>query len=698
MAGRPGYAKQIVELEKKLDAAQFERDRYKKILISIDPSYIDMDKPPPLEEYDADIVIPRIMAMADMGMGEDQWVGEFGLSRREWSKWKAQHPELVDAVDRGLQAALAWWQESARKANETNSKFGISAYKMRIATLKAMKPDSLEDIIALISLYRPGPMENIPTYVERKQGDAAPDYLHPSLEPVLKETYGVIIYQEQVMQIAQILSGYSLGEADLLRRAMGKKKKEEMDKQRIRFVDGAKKNDVAPEKASSIFDLVQKFAGYGFNKSHAAAYAYIAYQTAYLKANHPAALLAASMSLDKTNTDKLAVFVKEARRSEVEVSPPHVNRSFVDFEVEDGEILYGLSAIKNVGEGAMAEIVAARQEGGVFKDLYDLAERAPLKAVGKRSLENLIKAGALDGLSKTRAEALANVDLLVRYSAQRAEEKSSAQHGLFDVLSGGGGSEDSGGLARPKLSGWSPTTRLEELNEESAALGFYFSGHPLDDYAVELKRLGAVNYAEAFAAAASGRVEADVAVVVRGVRMRRSKAGNPFAWVECSDATGDFEVTVFSETLSRCRDMLEPGALLLMRLAGEDRDGEIRFGCEGARALDAAAAQTTSQLRVSVSGPNALEAVKRRIAAVKPPSPQEAGDVVISLQLSGALAITDMVVGEKRGGAHGGGAQTMENGLFTRQVELKLKQRALCTPSTRSALKSIDGVLEVELV
>ena len=202
--------------------------------------------------------------------------------------------------------------------------FQLESAGMR-STLRAMKPDSLEDIIALVSLYRPGPMENIPTYIERKQGREPPDYLHPKLQSVLEETYGVIIYQEQVMQIAQILSGYSLGEADLLRRAMGKKKKEEMDKQRIRFVDGAAKNDVAAAKSSSIFDLVQKFAGYGFNKSHAAAYALIAYQTGYLKANHTAEFFAASMSLDRANTDKLAIFFKEAKRSEVEVLPPHIN-------------------------------------------------------------------------------------------------------------------------------------------------------------------------------------------------------------------------------------------------------------------------------------------------------------------------------------------------------------------------------------
>ena len=275
--------------------------------------------------------------------------------------------------------------------------FQLESAGMR-TTLRSMKPDSLEDIIALVSLYRPGPMENIPTYIDRKQGRAAPDYLHPKLKDVLQETYGVIIYQEQVMQIAQILSGYSLGEADLLRRAMGKKKKEEMDRQRKRFVEGAEANGVEPAKASSIFDLVQKFAGYGFNKSHAAAYAYIAYQTAWLKANHPAEFLAASMSLDRTNTDKLSVFLKEARRTGVEVRPPHVNASQADFSVHDGAIVYALSAVKNVGEAAMEQISTARNADGPFEDIFDFAERIELKSIGKRALENLARVGAFDGL------------------------------------------------------------------------------------------------------------------------------------------------------------------------------------------------------------------------------------------------------------------------------------------------------------
>ncbi len=541
--------------------------------------------------------------------------------------------------------------------------FQLESAGMR-ATLRSMKPDSLEDIIALVALYRPGPMENIPSYIERKQGHQAPDYLHPTLEAVLKETYGVIIYQEQVMQIAQILSGYTLGEADILRRAMGKKKKEEMDLQRQRFVEGAKSRGVEPFKATSIFELVQKFAGYGFNKSHAAGYALVAYQTGYLKANYPAAFLAASMALDRANTDKLAVFLAEARRSGVTVRPPHINHSEADFSVDaEGAIVYALGGVKNVGDAAMEPISAERRKNGPYKDLYDFAERIDLKAVGKRALENLARAGAFDGLCRSRASALDAADLLVRYSTQSAEDKSSSQGGLFDL-------DAAPALERPRLpekEEWAPHDRL---NEERAALGFYFSGHPLDDYEKELRRLNVATLTDVRERAVNNRILVSMAAIVRSLRVRRSRAGKPFAYIECSDATGDFEVTVFSEILGASRDLFEQGTLVLMSLTAEDRDGDIRFTCESVRRLDAAAAQTTSMLKVAVASPEAIEAVRRRLSAVKPAGRQEAGKVVLSLRLP-------------------------ETG---REVDIALAEPAACTPAMRGALKSLDGVIDVELL
>ncbi|MEQ8749916.1 MAG: DNA polymerase III subunit alpha, partial [Amphiplicatus sp.] len=402
----------------------------------------------------------------------------------------------------------------------------------------------------------------------------------------------------------------------------------------------------------------------GFNKSHAAAYALIAYQTAYLKANHPAAFFAASMSLDKANTDKLAVFLDEAEKSGVEVRAPHINRSEADFSVDaQGAIVYALSAVKNVGEAAMAAIGEERGRHGPYKDLYDFAERVDLKAIGKRAIENLARAGAFDGLGANRATALAGADILIRYSAQAAEDRTSAQGGLFDLAA-------APALERPRLPAADEWTPLDRLNEERLALGFYFSGHPLDDYERELKRLNAVTLADARERAADARVMLQMAGVVRTVRMRRSKSGKPFAWVELSDATGEYEVTVFSELLSSARDLFEPGTLLLLSVTAEDRDGDIRFTGEAARRLDAAAAQAASMLRVSVTSEAALEAVKRRLAGVKPASRQEAGQVVLALRLP-------------------------ETG---REVEISLGTQAACTPTMRGALKAVEGVADVELV
>ena len=326
-------------------------------------------------------------------------------------------------------------------------------------------------------------------------------------------------------------------------------------------------------------------------------------------------------------------------------------------------IFYALSAIKNVGEGAMAEIAEERKRGGPYTDLHDFAERVKLRAVGKRAVENLARAGAFDGLCRSRAEALAAADMLIKYSTSVAEEKDSDQGGLFDL---GGGD----GLERPRLPSADAWPPLEQLNEEHAALGFYFSGHPLDDYEKELIRLGAVTHAEALGRARNERFAAPMAVVVRAARMRRSKTGKPFAWIECSDATGEFEITVFSEVLNASRDLFEAGNLLLFTVTAEDRDGDVRFTAEGVRRLDAAAAQTTSQLRIAVSSPSALEGVKRRLAGVKPASRHEGGDVIVSLRLP-------------------------ENG---REVEIKLPDEAACTPAMRGALKSVEGVTDVELI
>ncbi|MGL4443001.1 MAG: DNA polymerase III subunit alpha, partial [Alsobacter sp.] len=403
---------------------------------------------------------------------------------------------------------------------ETVAVFQVESAGMRKALVE-MRADRFEDIIALVALYRPGPMANIPVYCARKHGDEKADYMHPKLEGVLRETQGVIIYQEQVMQIAQILSGYSLGEADLLRRAMGKKIKAEMDAQRVRFVTGAVERGLEKEQADTIFDLLAKFADYGFNKSHAAAYALVAYQTAYLKANYPVEFLAASMTLDMSNTDKLSEFRREAQRIGIRVEPPSVNRSGVTFEVHqdaDGTlaIRYALAAVKGVGAHAVESIVAARRDGP-FRDLAGFARRLNPRHVNKRTLESLIAAGALDPIEPDRARATAALDAILA-SANRAQEEAVA--GQSDMFGGSGEPEPL------HVQSHEPWTGAERLQREYDAIGFFLSGHPLDDYEHVLQRLRVQRWTDFARAVKAGASMGRVAATVLDRQERRTKSGS----------------------------------------------------------------------------------------------------------------------------------------------------------------------------
>jgi DNA polymerase-3 subunit alpha len=531
-------------------------------------------------------------------------------------------------------------------------------------TLKKLKPDTIEDVIALISLYRPGPMKNIDVYVDRKFGRAEPDYLHPDLERVLKETYGVIIYQEQVMQIAQILSGYSLGEADLLRRAMGKKKKEEMDQQRVRFKQGAAEKGVDEAKADFIFDLVAEFAGYGFNKSHAAAYALIAYRTGWLKANHPVAFMAALMSLDITNTDKLAVFFQETRRMAISVEAPDVNASRADFSVEGGRILYALGAVRNVGFAAMEHVVAVREAGGPFQDLFDFAERVDPRQVNKRAFENLARSGAFDSLEPDRAKAFAAAETLIALSQRAHGERESAQASLF-----GGPAASGDSLERPSLREPDPWDPVQRLDEELSAIGFYLSGHPLDDMRPALAKRGVSLFADLPARAAEGARAARLAGVVRRRQEKVSqRSGDKFAFLTLSDPSGEFEALVPPKILADIRDVLEPGAAVMVTAKIEDNDGEIRLIIEGAETLDPFAVEHAGDgMRVHLEDPGALDQIRSRLDRA---SERE---------------------GVPRGGVH------IRLGLSDGQIaEVRLAGQHAIDPATRAALKQVGGVLEVE--
>nr|WP_245344472.1 DNA polymerase III subunit alpha [Asticcacaulis solisilvae] len=469
--------------------------------------------------------------------------------------------------------------------------FQLESQGMR-DTLRKMRCGSLEEITALISLYRPGPMDNIDTYVDRKFGRLEIDMLHPSLEPVLKETYGVIIYQEQVMQIAQVLSGYSLGEADLLRRAMGKKKKEEMDLQKARFISGAAEKGVPEKQSDSIFELVNKFAGYGFNKSHAAAYAFISYQTGYLKANHPVEFFAATMSLDIANTDKLAVFYQDARRFGITIKAPDINTSMADFDVENGEILYALGAIRNVGFEAMQSVVETRERDGKFTDIFDFLERIDPKAVNKRAIENLAKAGAFDSIHPNRSQILQCADIFMAYAQSMAAERAASQVSLF------GSSQSS----RPRVPNVTASSGPARLDEELSAIGFYLSGHPLQDMVDVFRRKKVTMYAEALSLAQEGREAFRMAGVIRR-RQERAAAGSgeKFAFVTLSDPTGEYEVLFPPESLRKNRDNLEPGTSIVLKVRSKGRDGEVRFFGDEATPLAATLSTNDMGLRVHVS-------------------------------------------------------------------------------------------------
>lgn len=479
-------------------------------------------------------------------------------------------------------------------------------------TLRKLKPDTIEDIIALVSLYRPGPMDNIPTYIARKHGQEKPEYLHPLLEPILKETFGVIIYQEQVMQIAQILAGYSLGDADLLRRAMGKKIHAEMEAQRKIFTEKAVERGVEKKQAVEIFDLIAKFASYGFNKSHAAAYALIAYQTAYLKANHPVEFLAASMTYDMHNTDKLALWREEAARMGIQVLPPDVNSSHVLFDVENGAVRYALAALKNVGEQAMQCVVEERNTNGRFVDIFDFVCRVDVHALNKRMLEQLIKAGAFDSIAKeeiySRAQLVQDLDKIVAYGEAHQRDKASDQNTLFG---------DSGAVVmqKPKFSPCDEWLNLEKLSHEFGAIGFYLSSHPLTTYDPYLQKVRITPSAQLAEKLGETYSSIKVAGIITGKKIKNSRKGK-FAFIQLSDATGMFEVSIFEETLLiKAQSLLENGNIVIIGGEGKSEEAGVRLIAKSITAIDEHMAHNAhlggyKQLALAVSKPDALLSLK----------------------------------------------------------------------------------------
>ncbi|MCQ8241413.1 DNA polymerase III subunit alpha [Rhizosaccharibacter radicis] len=539
---------------------------------------------------------------------------------------------------------------------DTGGVFQFEGAGMR-DVLRQMRPTRLEDLIAAVALYRPGPMANIPDYCRRKHGEKweAP---HEEIRDILEETYGIMVYQEQVMQIAQKMAGYSLGGADLLRRAMGKKIRAEMDKQREIFTEGAVGRGIDRDKAVEVFDLMARFADYGFNKSHAAAYALVSYQTAWMKANHPVAFLAACMSLAREKTDKLAALRREAERLGVKVLPPDINRSAADFTVEvDAEgrqaIRYALAAVKKVGLAAMQTVEAARGQTP-FGSLADLAQRVDPRQLNKMQLENLAKAGAFDSIDPNRHKVFGAAEAVLRRAQSRAEEAASGQSGLF-----GGASARPEPLRVNEVPDW---PSIERLGLEADAIGFHLTGHPLDAYGRLLKRLGAVNSAQLEASGLAGVPRVKIAGCVIDRKERPTRTGSKMAWVRLSDATGSCEVTFFSEVLGRTRDVLVAGQAVLvtadLRVEGE----MLRITAADAVSLDKAAEADRGELRIKLDRAEAIEAVGAALARVR----GGRGRVVLLPSLGD-----------------------------TQDVEVRLPDAYMVTPRLAQHIKTLAGVAEV---
>ena len=529
---------------------------------------------------------------------------------------------------------------SLMQTGNTVGVFQLESEGMR-RTLKAVKPTNFGDIIALVSLYRPGPMDNIPLFGQRKAGAVPIEYPHPKLEGILAETYGIFVYQEQVMQAAQVLAGYSLGDADLLRRAMGKKNQAEMDDQRQRFIEGCREvSGIDARHANDLFDLIDKFAGYGFNKSHAAAYALLAYQTGWLKAHYPEEFYAASMCFDLHQSDKLSVFVDDARRypngnGGVEVLPPDINASQARFTVEQTDhgcaVRYALAGIRNVGEKAMEAIAAQRQAGGAFASIKDLFERLPQGSMNRRQLEGLICAGAFDGLEPDRGLLYANTDLLMAVADAAMRERSSGQVALF-----GGETAAEEDLRLQPAPAWS---RAERMAKERENFGFYFSAHPVQQYRDVASANGARTYQSLMEAGAppGGRGTAVMAALVEGITKARTRKGGTFVRADFSDSSGQFSAACFEEALvPQFERWGQDGECLLLtvELDAPNPDEPPRLTVRGARPLTAVSGATAMQLTADIASIEALLELRIELDLAQEHQRSGSGEVVVRLALA----------------------------------------------------------------
>lgn len=503
--------------------------------------------------------------------------------------------------------------EKVFHTGQTSGVFQFESGGMR-DVLRRYRPTTVEDLTALNALYRPGPIQGgmIDDFIERKHGRRKVDYLLPDLETILKETRGVIVYQEQVMQIANKLAGYSLGEADLLRRAMGKKDPAEMAKQRKRFMDGAIERHYPPREAEKIFDLMEQFAGYGFNKSHSAAYALLAYHTAYLKTHYPVEFMAALLTSVTGNTDDVVKYINECRDMNIQVEPPDINISDANFTPHGDAIRFGLAAVKNVGHNAIVSIVDARKQIGKFDSIFQFCEKVDLRVMNKRVLESLIKAGAMDPLGR-RAQLMAVLDKAIELAQKQQRDAESGQHGLFGVFEDTTPSQEA---SLPSVPDWDEHTRLQA---EKEILGFFITGHPLEKYRDKIAGLGAkstVEILEMTTSTAKGE-EISAAGVLANVQVRKSKKGDLYVSGVLEDMNGTVEMNVFPEAYKRLGDKVKLEVPVLVRCGVRVEEGaNPRIAINDIRTLDEAKVKLPRSLRIKIPLETATEAMVEQLHAI----------------------------------------------------------------------------------
>ncbi|MDF2798371.1 MAG: polymerase subunit alpha, partial [Devosia sp.] len=540
-----------------------------------------------------------------------KWVEPAGLVKFDFLGLKTLTTirYAVDMVkNRGIELdidAIPIDDKATYKLYSRGDTYGIFQFEspgMRRA-LMDLKPDRIEDLIAMNALYRPGPMDNIPSFIDRKHGREEVEYPHPKLSEVLDETYGIIVYQEQVMQIAQLLSGYSLGEADMLRRAMGKKIKAEMDNQRIRFREGSGPQGVSEALADQIFDLLAKFANYGFNKSHAAAYAWVSYQTAYLKEHYPHEFYAASMTLDMAQTDKLSDFRREAGKKGIEVVAPCVNKSEVVFAVKNDRIHYGLSAVKGVGR-AMAEHIVKVRGDEPFKDLGDFARRVDPRVLNKRTLETLVNAGAFDELVPRREVAFVAMDSVIGTAQALTSERNEGQWNMFDS------GEPEPFRLPTGVPAWNSTERADR---ELSAIGFHLSAHPLDAYSDLFEKLRVQRWGDFERAVKDGASAGRLAGTIASRQDRRTRKGTPMMILTLSDQTGTFECIAFSEQINEFGSVLQPGKSVILQVGAEERADGVSLRLLSAQPIEGVAEKVDRRLTVFAADARCLGPISAQL-------------------------------------------------------------------------------------